>query len=310
MSKVEILSPRDGSSVASPLAVVKIRTTGVRGKSLVLHVGETLYVVELAEGTDDVRVNVTLVEGKNRIHAVVGGAEATSTVNLPPSRGISITSPALADIPTRATAFEGRYENASCPAGVISVNGFLQQFAVPSGDGKFAEAVVLRPGANHLAVQVGEFYATRTVHGAFTPAKILVTLVWDTNSTDLDLYVKEPSEDSVWYGHKAATGTLDVDRTGGFGPENYSIVESKANKGDYGIRVHYYGDRGVGRSEWTIRVITDEGEPKQRTRTFYGILDRSLGHQGPNGQGADWNDVCTVRISARNVATILAPGEA
>lgn len=309
MSKVEILSPRDGAALSSPLAVVKIRYTGVRAHALVLHVGDTLYVVELDGSAGEARVNVTLVEGDNRIHAAIGQAEATSTVTLPPSRGIAITSPSDSDIPTRATAFQGTYDGASCPAGVISVNGFLQQFAVPAATGRFAEAVVLRPGANHLAVQVGGLYATRVVRGTFAPAKILATLVWDTNTTDLDLYVKEPSEASVWYGNKAEKGTLDVDRTSGFGPENYSIVADQAKKGDYGIRVHYYGDRGLGRSEWTVRVITDEGEPKQKTRTFYGILDRSLGHQGPGGQGADWNDVCTVRERAGGAVEILAPGE-
>ena len=309
MSKIEIVSPRDGASVSSPLAVAKIRYSGVHAHALVLHVGDTLYVVQLEGSSGEVQVNVTLVEGDNRLHAAIGQAEAASTVTLPPSRGIAITSPVAADISTRATAFEGTYEGASCPAGVISVNGFLQQFAVPGPAGRFTEAVVLRPGANHLAVQVGGLYATRIVRGTFAPAKILATLVWDTNATDLDLYVKEPSEASVWYGHKAEKGTLDVDRTSGFGPENYSIVAAQAKKGDYGIRVHYYGDRGVGRSEWTVRVITDEGEPKQRTRTFYGILDRSLGHQGPGGQGADWNDVCTVRERAGGAVEILAPGE-
>ncbi len=309
MSKVEIVSPRDGAVVSSPLAVVKLRYAGVRAKSLVLTVGHTLFVVELEESSGEVKVNVTLVEGANEIHAKVGQAEARCTVTLPPSRGVAITSPGQPAITTRATAFEGAYDGASCPAGVISVNGFLQQFAVPSPAGRFAEAVVLRPGANHLAVQIGEFYTTRIVQGAFEPAKILATLVWDTNTTDLDLYVKEPSEASVWYGSKAAKGTLDVDRTGGYGPENYSISSTNTNAGDYGVRVHYYGDRGIGRSEWTVRVITDEGEPKQRTRTFYGILDRSLGHQGPGGQGADWNDVCTVRAGARGAIRILAPGE-
>lgn len=309
MSKIEIASPRDGARVSSPLAVVKIRYSGLRTRSLALHVGESLFVLELEGSSGEVHANVTLVEGDNRIHVAAGQAEATSQVHLPPSRGITITAPGAPEITTRATAFEGSYEGASCPAGVISVNGFLQQFAVPAPAGRFAEAVVLRPGANHLAVQVGELYTTRIVRGAFEPARILATLVWDTNTTDLDLYVKEPSEASVWYGNKAANGTLDVDRTGGYGPENYSIVASSTKAGDYGIRVHYYGDRGLGRSEWTVRVITDEGQPKQRTRTFYGILDRSLGHQGPGGQGADWNDVCSVHAGPGGALRILAPGE-
>ena len=127
------------------------------------------------------------------------------------------------------------------------------------------------------------------------PAKILVTLVWDTGSTDLDLYVTEPDGRSVWYSSKVAAGTLDVDRTQGYGPENYSIGRS-AQAGPYVVRVHYFAARAIGRSEWTARVITDEGTPAQQRRTFYGVLTQSLGNQGPGQRGADWNDICTVRL--------------
>jgi uncharacterized protein YfaP (DUF2135 family) len=309
MGTVEILSPRDGAKVSSPLAVVKVRYTGAHAKHASIKVNDVVHVVQIDGSSGEIRENVTLVVGKNHIVAKVGNVEETATVTLPKSHGITLSTPDGKEVATRATPFSGSFAGANCPAGVISVNGFLQQFAVSGADGNFNEAVVLRHGANHLAIQVGELYATRVIDGTFAAAKILATLVWDTNTTDLDLYVKEPSETSVWYGHKQEKGTLDVDRTSGFGPENYSISAEQAKKGDYGVRVHYFGDRGIGRSEWTIRVIVDEGEEKQARRTFYGILDRSLGHQGPGNTGADWNDVCTVRVGARGAIAILAPGE-
>ena len=50
---------------------------------------------------------------------------------------------------------------------------------------------------------------------------MLVTLTWDTNGTDVDLYVIDPSGNCSCYYHKktADGGELDVDITGGYGPE-------------------------------------------------------------------------------------------
>jgi uncharacterized protein YfaP (DUF2135 family) len=225
-------------------------------------------------------------------------------VTLKPSSQVTIKEPSDgAAIATRATGFTGSYAGVSCPAGVIAVNGFMQQFSVRGTDGSFDEKVVLRPGANHLAVQIGELYATRLVTGAFDAAKLLVTLVWDTPSTDVDLYVTEPSGEHVYYSSKAHAGNLDVDRTQGFGPENYSI--GKAGEaiadGRYRVRVHYYADRGLGRTEWTVRVITDESTARQRRQSFYGILDWSRSEGSPGGSGNDWNDVCDVTVSGGRI---------
>ena len=297
---VEIVSPADGTRLTSPLAIVVIRFENVQGQAVTIKVNDVLHVVELAGTSGEIRENLTLLEGPNVIDVSVGKATAQCVVNLAKSKHISIGKPkAASGVPqvlTRATEFAGSYRNVSCPAGVISVNGFMQQFAVGAKSGKFSEMVVLRHGANHLAVQIGEYYATRLVQGVFDPARLLVTLVWDTDHTDIDLYTTEPNNETVWFSDKTKRGNLDVDRTQGFGPENYSLVGKKVPLGRYRVRVHYYAARDVGRSEWTVRVITDEGSPKQKRRTYYGILDASLGNSGPGGQGLDWDDVCVVTL--------------
>ena len=67
-----------------------------------------------------------------------------------PSRGITLTSPLEGSvIKTRAIEVNGS----------ISVNGFMQQFAVQGVTGTYAEKAVVRPGENHIAVQIGELYA-------------------------------------------------------------------------------------------------------------------------------------------------------
>lgn len=306
-ASLSIVSPVDGAVLSSPLAIVRVRYQNAHARTAVISVREVRHVVELPAGEGELRENVTLLEGDNPIKVELDGASAKVAVTLKPSKNVSFATPSDHEsIATRATGLTGTYKEVSCPAGVISVNGFMQQFSVRGTEGSFDEKIVLRPGANHLAVQIGEFYATRLVNGAFDPAKLLVTLVWDTPSTDVDLYVTEPSGQSVYYSSKTHEGNLDVDRTQGFGPENYSLGKAggKVSAGRYRVRVHYYADRGLGRTEWTVRVLSDESTEEQRRHDFYGILDFSRSDGSPGGTGRDWNDVCVVNVSSNGAVSI------
>ncbi len=304
---LSILSPADGAVLSSPLAIVRVRYQNAHAQTAVISVREVRHVLELPAGEGELRENVTLLEGSNPIKVELDGASAQVAVTLKPSKNVTFATPGDHEsIATRATGLTGSYKDASCPAGVIAVNGFMQQFSVRGAEGTFDEKIVLRPGANHLAVQIGEFYATRLVNGAFDPAKLLVTLVWDTPSTDVDLYVTEPSGASVYYSSKTHEGNLDVDRQQGFGPENYSLGKAggKVSAGRYQVRVHYYADRGLGRTEWTVRVISDESTAEQQRHNFYGILDFSRSDGTPGGSGRDWDDVCIVQVSRDGAVSI------
>lgn len=314
MTTVKLTSPAARASLSSPLAIVCVRYSDATERAATLEVGGVVHVVELTAGSGEFRENVTLLQGKNRIRVTIGGASDERMVSLKRSRYVKIKSPAerkdkVPTIKTRAMEIAGTFKNAACPAGVIAVNGFMQQFAVQGKSGGFAEKVVLRPGDNHLAVQIGEFYATRLVRGTFKPAKVLATLVWDTNNTDVDLYVIDPKLRAVWYGNLSVPrgGKLDVDRTQGFGPENYSLglAGGKVMAGEYRVRVHYYADRGIGRTEWTVRLITDESTPAQQRKNYYGILDHSnSSNSKATGSGKDWDDVCTLTVSWNGQITI------
>jgi uncharacterized protein YfaP (DUF2135 family) len=303
-TKVRIEAPVDHAVVSSPLAIVRVHYENAHVPTAILKVGEVIHVLELQGQSGEVRENVTLLEGKNQIEVAIGKTHHAITVELKPSKNVTFATPGdKQQIGDRATGVTGSYKNVSCPAGVIAVNGWMQQFSVRGNEGTFDEKIVLQPGANHVAVQIGELYATRLVTGAFDPAKLLVTLVWDTPSTDVDLYVTEPSGQTVYFSSKNHAGNLDVDRTQGFGPENYSIT--RANHGDYRVRVHYYADRGLGRTEWAIRVISDESTAKQQRCHFYGILDYSnSGGSSPGSAGRDWNDVCKINVGDHGTVRI------
>ncbi len=68
---------------------------------------------------------------------------------------------------------------------------------------------------------------------------LVVVMSWDTQATDIDLYVTEPDHDVCYYSNKRTRGggTLDHDITTGLGPETYAIRRLK--QGSYKIEAHY-----------------------------------------------------------------------
>ena len=75
------------------------------------------------------------------------------------------------------------------------------------------------------------------------PVDIRVVLTWDTDNSDMDLWVTDPEEERCYYGHRQTYlgGIISQDVTGGYGPEEFML--KKAPKGDYKIEVNYYGNR-------------------------------------------------------------------
>ncbi len=73
-----------------------------------------------------------------------------------------------------------------------------------------------------------------------TPADLRVSITWNTDNTDVDLWVIEPDGFRVYYEHKNSPsgGVLSEDLTQGYGPERYHIPSAK--KGEYVIKVHYF----------------------------------------------------------------------
>ncbi|MEN3942249.1 hypothetical protein WJU23_13205 [Prosthecobacter sp. SYSU 5D2] len=162
-------------------------------------------------------------------------------------------------------------------------------------------------------------------------AAILVTLSWNTDDTDLDLYVIDPQGDYSAYYNKVTAdgGELDYDDTNGFGPEHWTLDTSDTVRWGqpYQVRTHYYSDHGRGGTttlptRWTVTVLLYEGTPRAQTFTYTGVLayDNSS-NNGPLSTGADWADVCTVtpvetsealgiarvRMSARGIPDIVVP---
>jgi hypothetical protein len=154
------------------------------------------------------------------------------------------------------------------------------------GTGRFSIVVPVRAGVNQIALMaskpntVSQWAAFKEilVESAAAPSNFTVTLSWSRDTSDVDLYVKEPDGvagsasagkvgDIVYYDNRKGVSTtnayLDFDNTSGFGPEHYFGRQGLLTKytdgtnassavGTYTARVHYFGWSGASSADKTI----------------------------------------------------------
>jgi Ca-activated chloride channel family protein len=98
-----------------------------------------------------------------------------------------------------------------------------------------------------------------------------IVMTWDTDLTDMDLWVTEPSGEKCYYGHALTQtgGLISQDFTGGYGPEEYLVHRAMA--GEYRIQSNFYGSRSqslTGAITIQATVITDFGRPNEARRSL------------------------------------------
>ena len=106
-------------------------------------------------------------------------------------------------------------------------------------------------------------------------ADLRVTITWNTDATDVDLWVIEPDGTKCFYQNRKTPkgGELSQDQTQGYGPERYQIPQ--ASKGVYKILVHYYGiNRNLlgGETHVQVTVTRNAGTPEEATQRHTVIL--------------------------------------
>jgi hypothetical protein len=100
---------------------------------------------------------------------------------------------------------------------------------------------------------------------------IRIVMTWDTDLTDMDLWVTEPSSEKAFYGHNRTTlgGLVSRDFTQGYGPEEYLL--RKAMTGMYRIEANYYGSSQVtlsGPTTLQLDVFTNFGRPNEKRQSI------------------------------------------
>ncbi|MEC3906648.1 VIT domain-containing protein [Tamlana sp. 2201CG12-4] len=85
---------------------------------------------------------------------------------------------------------------------------------------------------------------------------IRIVVDWNHNDTDIDLHIIDPNLEECYYEHTKTRigGRISPDMTQGFGPEEF--VLNKAIKGNYFIKIKYYGDRYQKEENPTFMKVT------------------------------------------------------
>ncbi|QNN71669.1 DUF2135 domain-containing protein [Thermomonas carbonis] len=102
------------------------------------------------------------------------------------------------------------------------------------------------------------------------PLDLRVALSWDSDNSDMDLWVTDPNGEKCYYSNTLTYqgGLISDDFTGGYGPEEFVLRDAKPGK--YRIEAHYFGDRQqvvTGATTLSLRLSTAWGTRKQRDQT-------------------------------------------
>jgi Ca-activated chloride channel homolog len=101
------------------------------------------------------------------------------------------------------------------------------------------------------------------------PLDLRVALAWDSDNSDMDLWVTDPNGEKCYYAHPLTYqgGLISDDFTGGYGPEEFVLRDAKP--GRYRIEAHYFGDRQqivTGATTLTLTLSTGWGTTWQEDR--------------------------------------------
>lgn len=97
------------------------------------------------------------------------------------------------------------------------------------------------------------------------PLALRVVMAWDSDDTDIDMWVSDPNGERASYANRLTHqgGAMSPDARGGYGPEEFSLKTAKTGK--YGIEAQFYGHRQQVLSAGTtvmVRVTTGFGTPQ------------------------------------------------
>jgi tetratricopeptide (TPR) repeat protein len=125
-------------------------------------------------------------------------------------------------------------------------------------------ALIERAARSGTTVQTAAFDA-RLLRNL--PVDLRITLAWDADNTDIDLWVIDPNGERAYYGHPQTRqgGRMSQDATGGYGPEEFVLRDAKP--GRYTVQAQFYGHRQqvlLSATTVMLRLTTGFGRPDQK----------------------------------------------
>ena len=151
-------------------------------------------------------------------------------------------------------------------------NESLKQVVLEEYAHMMQDAIRRQAVSKELTEQFGERLEGMT---AQQQSDLRVTISWNTDATDVDLWVFEPDGTKVFYSnpHSKSGGQLSQDQTQGYGPERYQVA--KALPGEYKIMVHYFNNNPnllSGETHVNVVVTRFAGTPRETSERRTVIL--------------------------------------
>jgi hypothetical protein len=152
----------------------------------------------------------------------------------------------------------------------------LKEVALEEYAAMMRDALRRRAVTGKLADQFGE--RLEKLDTSKAQSDLRVTISWNTDNTDVDLWVIEPDGEKCFYSHNKTKsgGELSQDMTQGYGPERYQI--KKAQKGTYRVIVNYFNMNPnllAGETHVNVTVTRSAGTPQETTERHTVILRQS-----------------------------------
>ena len=122
---------------------------------------------------------------------------------------------------------------------------------------------------------------------------LVITMAWNTDNTDVDLHVLEPTGEECYYSHPNTEigGHITRDVTGGFGPEMYTLQAPES--GTYEIKARFYSSdssRLSARTKVYVTIYQDWGTEDE-------VISR---HVVALETGGDIQPIATIDIGAES----------
>ena len=97
-----------------------------------------------------------------------------------------------------------------------------------------------------------------------------IVVSWDSDETDIDLVIEEPTGEQVYFGNKCSDtgGIISSDIVDGYGPEEY--IHKYAPKGTYTIYSSYFASHQqslIGAATITVTFYSNWGRSNQKSET-------------------------------------------
>ena len=234
-------------------------SAGARGVSFTHARYATEYAVAMVEDVD-VELNMRFPGGTPPAAQTECPSFDLNRVGFDEDTGLAFVSGTVSNIDADTMVLIGNGQ-----ARLIGIIPLVDsEAAAGSPVGVFDTTVVLEEGANDIVLMASNSACTQlsdTLHVPWTVPEgrefyFRATLTWDVGGwTDLDVHMWTPEGQHVYWFNPTPEGiALDVDNTGGFGPENITVRTSEP--GRYRLAVHswHLGDEPVANAQ--LRVIS------------------------------------------------------